>query len=239
MDVDSPHTTRCAALDAASPDTPLPDTIARLRALLDDDPHDLDALGRLGNAQLADHDPDGALLTATTAIGLDPDRELPHRQASIACSRRGRHREAIAHAEQAVRLAPGDPQGFTALARALMRAKRDLPRARQAAIRAIVLAPDVAEPHLVFGMVSRVEGEDAAAEAGFRRALQLDPGNTSARNELARLALRRPARSLGRGPAEGAIGVAAAAAVAEPRRGPDHAARTLLARLWRGRVTAA
>jgi tetratricopeptide (TPR) repeat protein len=234
MDVDSPHTRHGAAPDAATPGTPLPEAIARLRALLDDDPHDLDALGRLGDAQLADHDPDGALLTATIAIGLDPDWDLPHRQASIACSRRGRHREAIAHAEQAVRLAPGDPRGFTALARALMRAKQDLPRARQAAIRAIVLAPDAAEPHLVFGMVSRAEGEYAAAEAGFRRALQLDPGNASARNELARLALRRAARPLG-GSAEGAIGVAApagpAAAVAEPRRGLDRAARTLLARL--------
>jgi hypothetical protein len=119
-----------------------------------------------------------------------------------------------------------------------MRAKGDLPRARQAAIRAIVLAPDLAEPHLVFGMVSRAEGEYAAADAGFRRALQLDPGNTSARNELARLALRRTARSLG-GPAEGAIGVAATAAVAASGRSSDHAARTLLARLWRGRVTAA
>ena len=87
MDVDSPHTTHSAPLDAAPPDTPLPEAIARLRAVLDDDPHDLDALGRLGDAQLADHDPDGALLTATTAIGLDPDWELPHRQASIACSR--------------------------------------------------------------------------------------------------------------------------------------------------------
>jgi len=237
MDVDSPRIRHCA-LDAAPLDTSLPEAIARLRALLDDDPHDLDALGRLGDAQLADHDPDGALLTATTAIGLDPDWELPHRQASIACSRRGRHREAIAHAEHAVRLAPGDPHGFTALARALMRAKGDLPRARQAAIRAIVLAPDLAEPHLVFGMVSRAEGEYAAADAGFRRALQLDPGNTSARNELARLALRRTARSLG-GPAEGAIGVAATAAVAASGRSSDHAARTLLARLWRGRVTAA
>src|SRR6185312_7889848 len=145
MEVVSPHRSRGAAVIAAPLDTTLPEAIERLRALLAEDPHDVETLGRLGDAQLADHDPDGALATATTAIELDPERDLPHRQASIAYSRRGSHREAIAHAERAVRLAPTDPRGFTALARALVRAKRDLERARYAAVRAIVIAPDEAE----------------------------------------------------------------------------------------------
>jgi Flp pilus assembly protein TadD len=191
MDVDSRHRTRGTAAGAAPPDAPQRGAIGLLQMMLAEDPHDLDLLGRLGNAQLADHDPDGALRTASVAIELAPDRDLPHRQASIACSRLGRHREAIAHAEEAVRLAPTEPSAFLALARALLRAKCDLERARRAAVRAIVIAPEEPEPHLVFGMVSTAEGEHSAAEAAFRRALQLDPGNVAARNELAHLELRR------------------------------------------------
>ena len=213
------------------------EAIAVLRTLLAEDPHDLDALDLLGEAQLADHDPDGALATATTAISLDPKRGLPHRQASIAASRRGLHRDAIAHAEEAIRLAPDDHRGFVALARALLRAKRDLEQARQVAVRAIVLAPDGAEPHLVFGMVSRAEGEDAAAEGAFRRALQLDPSNTAAHNELARLRLRRAARGPRAAPAESATVSAAAGStdgqIAVPHRNLDLVGRIFLSRLSR------
>ena len=88
------------------------EAIAVLRTLLAEDPHDLDALDLLGEAQLADHDPDGALATATTALGLDPKRDLSHRQASIAASRRGLHRDAVTHADEAIRLAPDDHRGF-------------------------------------------------------------------------------------------------------------------------------
>lgn len=206
MTQDSPHTSVLEEAAALCELGRAAEAIARLRALLADDPHDLEALGLLGQAQLADHDPDGACLTAAAAIRLAPERDLPHRQASIAASRRGRHRDAIAHAEEAVRLAPDEPAVFTVLARALLRSKTDLPRARRAAVRAIVLAPDEAEPHLVFGMVAAAEREHAAAAAAFQRALHLDPGNATVRNELARLDLRRaaaapPATATGPAPA--------------------------------------
>ncbi|HEX3977418.1 MAG TPA: tetratricopeptide repeat protein [Solirubrobacteraceae bacterium] len=202
MDVDSPQEMQFQELEQAATlydRRRTTEAIAVLRALLADDPHDLEALGLLGEAQLADHDPDGALATATTAIELDPERDLPHRQASIAASRRGLHRDAIAHAEEAVRLAPDDHRGFVALARALLRAKRDLERARHVAVRAIVIAPDEAESHLTFGMVSRAEGEAVAAEAAFRRVLRLDPGNMAAHNELARLRSGAPRWTFGPG----------------------------------------
>src|SRR5947209_6475511 len=98
MDVDSRHRPPGTDAHAAPPDAPPRELIARLQMMLAAEPHDLDALGRLAAAQLADHDPDGALRTASAAIELAPDRDLAHRQSSIACSRRGRHREAIAHA---------------------------------------------------------------------------------------------------------------------------------------------
>jgi tetratricopeptide (TPR) repeat protein len=245
MDVDALHDMRTPELEQAATffaRRRTAEAISVLRALLAEDPHDLGALDLLGEAQLADHDPDGALATATTALGLDPKRDLSHRQASIAASRRGLHRDAVTHAEEAIRLAPDDHRGFVALARALLRAKRDLEQARQVAVRAIVLAPDAAEAHLVFGMVSRAEGEDAAAEAAFRRVLQLDPGNMAAHNELARLRLRRAARGLRGTPAENVAGSEDAGStdgdIAVPRRNLDLVGRILLARLARGRATA-
>ncbi len=188
------------------------EAIRGLRVLVRETPHDVDCLGLLGEAQLANHDPDGALATATKAIAVDPKRDLPHRQASIASSRRGLHREAIAHAEEAVRLAPTQHRAFLALARALLRAKTDLPRARRSAVQAIVLAPDESEPHLVFGMVSAADREHAAAEAAFQRALALDPSSALARNELARLNLRRSSQPHPTSSAQAAVGGAPGAA---------------------------
>lgn len=217
------------------------EALERLRSLLAADPHDLDVLALIGEAQLADHDPDGALATATAAIEIDPERDLPHRQASIASSRRGLHRQAIAHAEEATRLAPTEPAGFLALARAILRAKRDLPRARLAAIRAMVLAPDHAEAHLVFGMVAAAEREHAAAEAALHRAVALDPANVSARNELARLSLRRAAEAHPQRWGEAAI-VTAAPSMAEAAPGSSRAldgvGRIVRARLARRRQPA-
>jgi Flp pilus assembly protein TadD len=197
-----------AALCAAKRYT---EAIRQLRVLLREEPHDLDCLYLLGEAQLANHDPDGALLSATKAIALDPQRDLPHRQASIASSRRGLHHEAISHAEEAVRLAPTEHRAFVVLARALLRAKRDLARARRSAVQAMVLAPDESEAHLVFGMVSVADREHAAADAAFQRALTLDPSSASARNELARLNIRRSAQAGPTTPAQVAVGHATAA----------------------------
>ncbi len=245
MDVNSQHDMRTLELAQAATlcdRRRTAEAIAVLRRLLAEDPRDLDALGLLGEAQLADHDPDGALATATTAIELAPERDLPHRQASIAASRRGLHRDAIAHAEEAIRLAPDDQGGFVALARALLRAKRDLERARHAAVRAIVIAPDEAEPHRVFGMVSRAEGEHAAAEAAFRRVLQLDPGDMAAHTELACLRVTRARPGLRARPAESTTGSAAVGSTgvqaALSGRMVDRAARILLSRVSRSRATA-
>jgi tetratricopeptide (TPR) repeat protein len=241
MDAETANNERRRALEDAAALSDLrrhAEAIERLRGVLAGDPHDLDGLALLGEAQLAEHDPDAALATATTAIELDPERDLPHRQASIASSRRGLHRQAIAHAEEAVRLAPAEPAGFLALARALLRAKRDLCRARRSAIEAMVMAPDFAEAHLVFGMIAAAEREDAAAEAALRRALTLDPANVSARNELARLSLRRLAEANpGRRP-QGAVTAdtpGEAVASAGSPRALDAVGRVVRARLARRR----
>ena len=62
-------------------------------------------------------------------------------------------------------------------------------RAREAAQRALQLAPDLAEAHIQLGLV--LEGHDwnfTAAEASFRRAVELAPGNAHALRAAAQLA---------------------------------------------------
>jgi TolB-like protein/class 3 adenylate cyclase/Tfp pilus assembly protein PilF len=62
-------------------------------------------------------------------------------------------------------------------------------RAREAAQRALQLAPDLAEAHIQLGLV--LEGHDwdfNAAEASFRRAVELAPGNAHALRTAAQLA---------------------------------------------------
>ncbi len=62
-------------------------------------------------------------------------------------------------------------------------------RAREAAQRALRLAPDLAEGHIALGAV--FEGHDwnwTAAEASYRRALELAPGDTNALRAAAQLA---------------------------------------------------
>jgi hypothetical protein len=102
----------------------------------------------------------------------------------------------------------------------------------------MVMAPDFAEAHLVFGMIAAAEREDAAAEAALRRALTLDPANVSARNELARLSLRRLAEANpGRRP-QGAITAGSpgeAVASAGSPRALDAVGRVVRARLARRR----
>ena len=165
------------------------EAISRLQMLLADDPDDLDVLALLAQAQFDGGDPDGALITAESAISIAPEAAWPHHAASVACRRRGLRPEAIAHAEEAVRLDPDNPWSFMTLARARLSGKADVAGASRAATEALELAPDEPEAHLVSGIVSVAGGEMVAAATAFRKVLQLDPTNSAARDELARLRL--------------------------------------------------
>ena len=201
------------------------EAISRLRMLLVDDPHDLDALALLAEAQFDGGDPDGALITAESAISIAPEAAWPHHAASVACRRRGLRPEAIAHAKEAVRLDPDNPWSFMTLARALLSGKADVAGANQAASKALELAPDEPEAHLVSGIVSVAGGEVVAAATAFRKVLQLDPTNTAARDELARLRLSLRQRLRPRSLVSPIARARAAHALAVTRRAGDVAAR--------------
>jgi Tfp pilus assembly protein PilF len=144
----------------------------------------------LAQAQLGLGDPEAALQSAGRAVALAPDLEWIHRLASLAFSRLGRHGEAVAAAREAVRLDPGSWRGMTRLAQALIPATPDRREARATAERARDLAPLVPDTHIAVGFVEAAAGHRKAAVAAYRKALELDPDNTVAHNELARLHLR-------------------------------------------------
>jgi tetratricopeptide (TPR) repeat protein len=99
--------------------------------------------------------------------------------------------------EQAIALDPEFALGWTGLSRAIYTqagygwapVAAGFERARDAANRALALAPDLAEGHVCLGMV--LEGYDwdwKAADAEFRRAFELAPGNGDVLRSLSSLA---------------------------------------------------
>jgi Flp pilus assembly protein TadD len=144
----------------------------------------------LSQAQHGLGDPGEALRSAGHAVSLAPDLEWAHRLASLALSRLGRHGEAVAAAREAVRLDPGSWRGLTRLAQALVPATPDRREARVMAERARELAPLVPDTHVAVGYVEAAAGNRKGAIAAYRKALEIDPGNTVAHNELARMHLR-------------------------------------------------
>jgi cytochrome c-type biogenesis protein CcmH/NrfG len=145
----------------------------------------------MAQAKLGQRDPSAALRAARRAVAVDPELEWPHRLASIALNRLGLDEEAVQAAREAVRRDPNGASGHVRLAQALTLVKSRLDEAASVARRALKLAPHDPDVHVVAGAVAAAAGRREDAAAAFRRALALDPQNTAAQNELARLHLRK------------------------------------------------
>lgn len=128
------------------------------------------------------------------AAAADPDSSRVQRLTSFAALRQGRPGEASQAAAAAVRLGPFDPWAHTQLARANA-ACHDRTGAVAAAERALQLAPDLADSHVAMADALYPEGirppkdDLRTAEAHLLRALQIEPGNAAALNDVARVQL--------------------------------------------------
>jgi Flp pilus assembly protein TadD len=171
-------------------------------------PENAEAWSLLAAAELGTGNNEACLQAAETAISLDPESEWPHRLASAALRRMGRIGESIHQAREAIRIDSNSWPAFIELARSLMHNKTDLKEAREAAARALALAPDRAAPHLAAGVVAAASKDRTGAEACFRNALSIDPENTAAHNELARMQTKRQTRINPTGLANAATGYA-------------------------------
>jgi serine/threonine-protein kinase len=108
-------------------------------------------------------------------------------------------RQAVDYFERAVTADPGYALAYSGLADAysLMPAYAPeadpaaaIDKARTAALRALELAPDLAEAHASYGSVASLTGDLAAAETAFRRAIELDPRYATAHHWYGHLLVR-------------------------------------------------
>jgi superkiller protein 3 len=96
----------------------------------------------------------------------------------------GTGRDALSHADEAVKAAPASGSALAALARAQARVK-DGPTALATADKAVQAAPTNALAHVARGEALLAMGRSKDAEAAFRKALEVDPKLTLARTKLA------------------------------------------------------
>jgi tetratricopeptide (TPR) repeat protein len=155
------------------------------------DPENHTAWCLLARCHLGLDQPEKALAAAHRAASLAPDEEWPHRLASFATSRLGRHDEAVKAAREAVRLEPGFWQTHARLAGAAGQHAHGKAEAAQAADRALTLAPNEPQVQLIYGSIAASQGRREVAERAYRRALELDPQSSGAHHLLASLQLRR------------------------------------------------
>lgn len=160
-------------------------------------PDDAELLCQGGVAQLGLGDPASAVQMLNAAIAADPDSAAGLLLMSMALRAQGLHEQAVHAARRAVELNPHAAVIYAQLARALSDFPLAYPEARAAAEHAIRLDPHDADNHLALADVLFPDGPRpgrdrlAEAEASVRRALDLDPGDTSALNELARIQIAR------------------------------------------------
>jgi tetratricopeptide (TPR) repeat protein len=135
----------------------------------------------------------GALSNATDLVRLDPSDPGNHRRRAEVLARLLRHDEAVASADMAVRLGPQDVANWMALSYALLGRDRmvDVRAAANAATSARRIAPDEAAVHVLTGQIHARMEDRAAQVASYRQALELDPRNVAALNDLALLAAER------------------------------------------------
>ncbi|WP_176728573.1 tetratricopeptide repeat protein [Planobispora rosea] len=151
-------------------------------------------------ARLGRGEPEAALEAARRAVELDPragaGAEWGYRLASLAFERLGRDAEAVAAAEEAVRLAPGSWSARLRLGAALRRIPGRWKESRVQAARAARYAPEEPDPHVLVGDLSLLRGDYAQARTAYRHALRRLDDHPGARINLGLAMLRweRPRR---------------------------------------------
>lgn len=144
----------------------------------------------LAQCHLGRHDAAGALDAANGAASVEPGSEWAHRLRAIALLQLKRQREALAAAQEAVRLSAQQASGYIVLSEAEL-ANRHTTAAATAAERARQLAPESASGHAAMGLVALRVRRYARAEEHFRAALAKDPQNAQAMNNLGVALLRQ------------------------------------------------
>jgi tetratricopeptide (TPR) repeat protein len=125
-----------------------------------------------------------ALREIERCIAMMPDVPEPHAIRSDILYRMGRERQSLKAALEAARLAPQEPLFQVSLARSAW-AVKDWKLAEQAAATAVELAPDMAEAHVIKGLVDASRRRRESSREHFDMALALDPAAATILNDIA------------------------------------------------------
>jgi protein O-mannosyl-transferase len=157
-------------------------------------PDDARAHNNLGEALYMTGDVPGAAAQYAEALRLQPD-DNPEVQYNLALCFLQEHRlpEAIVHASEAVRLAPGNASGRLNLGNALAESNR-LQEAMVQYQAAVRINPDYTEAHNNLGNVWYLMGRKPEAIAEYEAALRINPNYADARASLQHLLAASGAR---------------------------------------------
>lgn len=144
---------------------------------------------------IEDGHPRSAILHAERACALAPDRAWHHRLRALSHEALDRPHEALKAAKEAVRLDPRDWNNHAIFSRLAADAVSNAPIAREAAARAVELAPWAADAHFAVGYAAQRAGKRRVARAAYRRVLEIEPDHPAAHNNLGVLTRLGPAAS--------------------------------------------
>jgi arylsulfatase A-like enzyme/Tfp pilus assembly protein PilF len=167
----------------------LPEAIAQMRAVAEQDPDIMDAHIGLGDWLLRSQQPAAAVASYKRALALKVDDEVAFGKLVTACRAAGAEREAVqalAAFRAGLEANPRNPQAWYQLAvRALE--LRQTRTAEEALLRAIEVNPRLAQAHNALGALDLAKGELDLAEKRVREALAITPQLPTARYNLGRV----------------------------------------------------
>jgi tetratricopeptide (TPR) repeat protein len=167
------------------------DAIRLLTAHLRDSPQDASALTLLAWANLQLNRGEEALRASEEALAVAPGDPATWQHRSMAFRQLGRHEEAAASADEFVRLAPHLWASHYTLGLILRGVPGRRKEVAQCAHRALQLAPDSADPHVLMGLAYSDRQDYETAAACYRKALAIDPQHAFATSNLSGLDLRK------------------------------------------------
>jgi tetratricopeptide (TPR) repeat protein len=159
--------------------------IRNYRISLETDPDALRTLANLGGALNSKGEYDAAIDTCKSALSLNPRYAHAYNNLGVALQMKGEYGSAMASFRRAIELDPGQPDAHSNLAKALS-LKGKFEEATTHYLEALE-SPALVDPSdtsLALGNALFNLGRIEKAEAAYRRAIELDPGNQHAQSNL-------------------------------------------------------
>ena len=176
------------------------EALAPARMAVEQRPDDARALCMLGSVLIHMERFAEAEEVLGRALKIDPDHKCSRREMAHMLRMQGRHREALEAYRALLEIYPSYPLAYFYIGNTLVQLQRyeeavePLSKALTMTRAATSVTAELPKPvlvHVLLGTALRELGRTGAAEAHFRQALQLDPRNTAALDEVAAAHFRR------------------------------------------------